>query len=109
VMYLGRPIEQGPRDEVFGRPLHPYTRALQASSPSTDPSKRSRRLMIKGDLPSPINPPSGCAFHPRCPYANERCRAEVPTLQPFKKGSQHHHACHAVEERRLPDLATSSA
>jgi dipeptide transport system ATP-binding protein len=103
VMYLGRPIEQGPRDAVFERPLHPYTRALQASSPSTDPSKRSQRLMIKGELPSPINPPAGCAFHPRCPFANQRCRSEVPQLQPFE-ASQHLHACHAVEERRLPDL-----
>jgi dipeptide transport system ATP-binding protein len=103
VMYLGRPIEQGPRDEVFERPLHPYTRALQASSPSTDPNKRSQRLMIKGELPSPINPPAGCAFHPRCPFANQRCRSEVPELQPFD-GSLHLHACHAVEERRLPDL-----
>ena len=68
-MYLGRPIEQGPRDDVFERPLHPYTRALQASSPSTDPGKRSKRLMIKGELPSPIDPPPGCAFHPRCPFA----------------------------------------
>jgi dipeptide transport system ATP-binding protein len=105
VMYLGRPIEQGPRDDVFERPLHPYTRALQASSPSTDPGKRSQRLAIKGELPSPINPPTGCAFHPRCPYANERCRVEVPALQPFD-GSQHYHACHAVEERRLPDVPT---
>jgi dipeptide transport system ATP-binding protein len=104
VMYLGRPIEQGPRDDVFERPLHPYTRALQASSPSTDPGKRSQRLMIKGELPSPIDPPQGCAFHPRCPYANQRCRTEFPKLQPFRRGSAHYHACHAVEERRLPDL-----
>jgi dipeptide transport system ATP-binding protein len=104
VMYLGRPIEQGPRADVFDRPLHPYTRALQASSPSTDPGKRSRRMLIKGELPSPINPPSGCPFHPRCPFANERCRVKVPALQPFFAGSPHHHACHAVEERRLPDL-----
>jgi len=108
VMYLGRPIEQGPRDEVFERPLHPYTRALQASSPSTDPNKRSQRLMIKGELPSPINPPAGCAFHPRCPFANQRCRSEVPELQPFD-GSLHLHACHAVEERRLPDLPETVA
>ncbi|MGH6920319.1 MAG: oligopeptide/dipeptide ABC transporter ATP-binding protein, partial [Geminicoccaceae bacterium] len=109
VMYLGRPIEQGPRDDVFGRPLHPYTRALQASSPSTDPQRRSQRLMIKGELPSPIDPPQGCAFHPRCPYANERCRTEFPQLQPLKTGSRHYHACHAVEERRLPDLDKASA
>ena len=109
VMYLGRPIEQGPREEVFERPLHPYTRALQASSPSTDPGKRSRRLMIKGELPSPIDPPPACAFHPRCPFANERCRTEFPKLQPFKRGSPHYHACHAVEERRLPDLEKTPA
>ena len=99
VMYLGRPIEQGPRDLLFSEPLHPYTRALQASSPSTDPKKRSRRLTIKGELPSPLDPPEGCAFHPRCPLANERCRSESPKLQPFRNTS-HFHACHAVEENR---------
>jgi dipeptide transport system ATP-binding protein len=95
VMYLGRPIEQGPRDDIFARPLHPYTRALQASSPSTDPQKHSKRMLIKGELPSPLDPPTGCAFHPRCPFVNQRCRDEVPALQPFE-GSQHYHACHAV-------------
>jgi dipeptide transport system ATP-binding protein len=107
VMYLGRPIEQGPRDDIFARPLHPYTRARQASSPSTDPTRRSQRLAIKGELPSPIDPPPGCAFHPRCPFANQRCRDETPELQPFE-GSQHFHACHAVEERRLPELPGTS-
>ncbi len=100
VMYLGRPIEQGPRDLLFGQPLHPYTQALQASSPSTDPKKRSRRLSIKGELPSPLEPPDGCAFHPRCPLANDRCRTELPKLQPHNN-SLHHHACHAVEEGRV--------
>jgi dipeptide transport system ATP-binding protein len=88
---------------VFDTPLHPYTRALQASSPSTDPRHRSRRLAIKGELPSPLAPPPGCAFHPRCPFANERCRTEVPKLQ-FYPGRYHLHACHAVEEGRLPNL-----
>jgi dipeptide transport system ATP-binding protein len=106
VMYLGRPIEQGPRDDMFARPLHPYTRALQASSPSTDPGKHSQRMLIKGELPSPLDPPTGCAFHPRCPFANQRCHDEVPALQPFEGGT-HYHACHAVEEGRLPDLAAS--
>ncbi|MEZ5935064.1 MAG: dipeptide ABC transporter ATP-binding protein [Alphaproteobacteria bacterium] len=100
VMYLGRPVEQGPRDDLFSRPLHPYTQALQASSPSTDPTRRSKRLAIKGELPSPLNPPKGCAFHPRCPFANDRCANETPKLQPFE-GSAHLHACHAVEEGRL--------
>jgi dipeptide transport system ATP-binding protein len=103
VMYLGRPIEQGPRDAIFDRALHPYTRALQASSPSTDPERRSQRLLIKGELPSPLDPPPGCPFHPRCPFADARCRTEVPKLQPYD-GAGHRHACHAVEERRLPDL-----
>ncbi|MGI9500091.1 MAG: dipeptide ABC transporter ATP-binding protein [Geminicoccaceae bacterium] len=100
VMYLGQPVEQGPRDQLFSRPLHPYTRALQASSPSTDPKKRSQRLAITGELPSPLDPPTGCAFHPRCPFANDRCSSETPELQPFENGS-HLHACHAVEEGRL--------
>ncbi|MDX1539868.1 MAG: dipeptide ABC transporter ATP-binding protein [Geminicoccaceae bacterium] len=103
VMYLGRPIEQGSKDQVFEHPLHPYTRALQASSPSTDPRKRSKRLAVKGELPSPLDPPDGCAFHPRCPFANERCRIEVPKLQPYP-GTSHLHACHGVEEGRIPDL-----
>jgi dipeptide transport system ATP-binding protein len=100
VMYLGRPIEQGPRDDLFANPLHPYTRALQASSPSTDPKRRSRRIAIKGELPSPLAPPTGCNFHPRCPFANDRCRQEVPKLQPHE-GSAHLHACHGIEEGRI--------
>jgi dipeptide transport system ATP-binding protein len=106
VMYLGRPIEHGSRTDVFATPLHPYTRALQASSPSTDPQRRSRRLSIRGELPSPIDPPPGCAFHPRCPFADQRCRTEVPRLQRYR-GTAHLHACHAVEEGRLPDLPGS--
>jgi dipeptide transport system ATP-binding protein len=107
VMYLGRPIEYGSRAAIFERPLHPYTRALQASSPSTDPKRRSKRLAIRGELPSPLDPPSGCAFHPRCPFADPRCRTEVPKLQPFGS-SAHLHACHAVEEGRVPDLPRPS-
>jgi dipeptide transport system ATP-binding protein len=107
-MYLGRPIEQGARDAVFNEPLHPYTRALQASSPSTDPTRRSKRLAVKGELPSPLAPPPGCAFHPRCPFANQRCRTEVPKLQPYP-GTSHLHACHAVEEGRLPGLPAIAA
>jgi dipeptide transport system ATP-binding protein len=108
VMYLGRTIEHGARDDVFEQALHPYTRALQASSPSTDPKKRSQRLLIKGELPSPLDPPSGCAFHPRCPFADLRCRTEVPKLQPYP-GTSHLHACHAVEEGRLPGLPATRA
>jgi dipeptide transport system ATP-binding protein len=108
VMYLGRPIEQGPRAALFEQPLHPYTRALQASSPSTDPQHRSKRSAITGELPSPLAPPTGCAFHPRCPFADRRCQSEVPQLQPYR-GTSHRHACHAVEEGRLPDLPRAAA
>jgi ABC-type dipeptide/oligopeptide/nickel transport system ATPase component len=65
-------------------------------------------MLIKGELPSPLDPPSGCAFHPRCPFADARCRSEVPQLQPYP-GTAHHHACHAVEEGRLPDLPAAVA
>ena len=86
VMYLGRPIEHGSRQEVFETPLHPYTRALQASSPSTDPRHRSKRLAVKGELPSPLAPPPGCAFHPRCPLpmsaAAPRCPSSSSTPAP---------------------------
>ena len=89
-------------------PLHAYTRALQASSPSPDPRQRSQRLAVTGELPSPLSPPAGCAFHPRCPFANERCRREVPELQAFP-GTRHLHACHGVEEGRIPDLPDAAA
>ncbi len=99
VMYLGRPVEQGSRDAIFERPAHPYTRALLASTPSVDPRHRRERIQLKGELPSPLNPPSGCAFHPRCPFAEERCRRERPELIEVD-GTRV--ACHGVEEGRLP-------
>ncbi len=81
VMYLGRIVEYGPRDGVFRQPKHPYTRALLASTPVLNAAARRERVVLKGELPSPLNPPSGCAFHSRCPYAVERCRVEVPVLE----------------------------
>jgi dipeptide transport system ATP-binding protein len=78
VMYLGRPVEQGPRDVIFAHPRHPYTSALLASTPAVDPAHRRLRTAIKGELPSPLNPPPGCAFHRRCPLARERCARERP-------------------------------
>jgi dipeptide transport system ATP-binding protein len=81
VMYLGRPVEQGSKETVFGNARHPYTQVLLAATPSVDPQARSRRLTVKGELPSPIDPPSGCAFHKRCPFANERCAQERPLLR----------------------------
>ena len=80
VMYLGHVMEQGPKDKVFSRSLHPYTQALLASTPGVG-QRNVQRIVLKGELPSPLNPPSGCVFSSRCPYAVERCRAERPLPQ----------------------------
>ena len=95
VMYLGRIVEYGPRDGVFRQPKHPYTRALLASTPVLDPAARRERAVLKGELPSPLNPPPGCAFHKRCPYAVERCRVEVPVLATLGDAEV---ACHRAPE-----------
>jgi dipeptide transport system ATP-binding protein len=103
VMYLGRAVEHGSRDAIFSSPAHPYTRALLSSTPIADPKRRGERIKLSGELPSPIAPPSGCAFHPRCPYAQERCRKEFP--QSIDTGDRRI-ACHAVEERRMDNVQT---
>ncbi len=81
VMYLGRTVEIGPKTQVFARPLHPYTQALMSATPSLKPKERAQRIRLQGELPSPLNPPSGCAFHPRCPLAQARCGQERPELR----------------------------
>ncbi|HEY5309037.1 MAG TPA: dipeptide ABC transporter ATP-binding protein [Casimicrobiaceae bacterium] len=83
VMYLGKSVEQGSKADVFARPAHPYTRALLASTPSINAGARADRVPLTGELPSPLNPPSGCAFHKRCPYAIARCSNETPALEPL--------------------------
>ncbi|MBT9595746.1 MAG: dipeptide ABC transporter ATP-binding protein [Vitreoscilla sp.] len=93
VMYLGRCVEQGPRDAIFGAPRHPYTRALLSATPTVDPAARRERILLKGELPSPIDRPSGCAFRTRCPLAFERCGRDEPALEP--RGGQQV-ACWAV-------------
>ena len=95
VMYLGRAVEFGPRDKIFSTPQHPYTRALFSATPIADPHKPRRPIRLKGELPSPINPPTGCTFHPRCPLAFDRCRIEEPQMRETLSG---HGACHAVEQ-----------
>jgi dipeptide transport system ATP-binding protein len=94
VMYLGRAVERGPREEIFARPRHPYTRALLSATPVADPARPKERVRLEGELPSPINPPTGCAFHPRCPLAFDRCRVERPELE--RKGGADV-ACFAVD------------
>jgi dipeptide transport system ATP-binding protein len=94
VMYLGRPVEQGAKATIFERPRHPYTRALLASTPSVDPKARSRRSTVRGELPSPIDPPSGCAFHSRCAFAAADCATRRPELRPVDGRLV---ACHYAE------------
>jgi peptide/nickel transport system ATP-binding protein len=91
VMYLGRIVEEAPTEEVFARPNHPYTQALLTAVPSLD-QRRRRFTAIEGEIPSPLSPPEGCTFHPRCPHAMPRCRTEPPTLKPIGPG--HQSACH---------------
>ena len=96
VMYLGRIVEIGDADEVYLRPRHPYTRVLLGAVPVPDPRQRRRLEVVEGDVPTPINPPSGCHFHPRCPHAEERCRVESPALREVGEaaGSSQRMACH---------------
>jgi peptide/nickel transport system ATP-binding protein len=94
VMYLGRIVEQGPAREVVRRPRHPYTRALLSVVPNRDPRQRSAPQILKGETPNPVQVPPGCRFHPRCPIAEDRCRAEDPALRtPAGAAPGHEAAC----------------
>jgi oligopeptide/dipeptide ABC transporter ATP-binding protein len=92
VMYLGKIVEIAPTPTLFAHPLHPYTQALMRAVPSLDPNVRTETVAVEGDLPNPINPPTGCHFHPRCPFAMDICRREYPALRVTETGSQV--ACH---------------
>ncbi len=81
IMYLGRIVELADADTIYRAPRHPYTRALTSAIPEPDPTRNKQRIVLQGDVPSPINPPSGCPFHPRCPHATDRCKVEVPQLR----------------------------
>ena len=102
VMYLGRIVELAPRERIFAQPQHPYTEALMAAAPIAAPKARGARLVIEGDVPSPINPPPGCHFHTRCPYAEARCRVEAPPLQEIAPG--HVVACHLRQPAPLAQV-----
>ncbi|WP_409366614.1 ABC transporter ATP-binding protein [Lysinibacillus sp. 38-6] len=95
VMYLGKVVEIADKHSLFSQPLHPYTKALFSSIPIIDKQHRKERIILKGDIPSPLNPPSGCSFHTRCPFATEQCRTEIPALREIT--DTHQVACHFAE------------
>jgi oligopeptide transport system ATP-binding protein len=92
IMYLGKIVELADRDQIYAEPRHPYTRALLSAVPAIDAATRPERIKLPGEVPSPLNPPSGCSFHPRCPYAKDICKAVEPPLIVGRGG--HSVACH---------------
>jgi oligopeptide/dipeptide ABC transporter ATP-binding protein len=95
VMYVGRFVELAPTERIFFHPLHPYTRALLSAVPTMDTERGFEPIRLTGEIPNPANPPSGCRFHTRCPYAEQRCRKETPSWREAAPG--HHVACHFAE------------
>ena len=98
VMYLGRIVELATSEDLYADTFHPYTKALLSAIPVADLDRQTKRIVLEGDVPSPVNPPSGCPFHPRCPVAVDRCRTDVPELRTYRvNGRDHLGACHLIE------------
>lgn len=102
VMYVGKIVEMAPTDDLLRHPLHPYTEALLSAIPPADPDIHLERIRMQGEVPSPVNPPPGCIFHPRCRYAQDRCKTEVPAIREVAPG--HFAACHFSEELDLKGI-----
>jgi oligopeptide/dipeptide ABC transporter ATP-binding protein len=107
VMYLGKLVEVAEKKEFYEKPLHPYSEALLSAVPVSDPTHKKKRIILKGDVPSPANPPSGCPFHTRCPYAMDVCKRVVPQLLPTPSG--HHVACHLIHPPEKSIAAAKAA
>ena len=107
VMYVGKIAEIGATEEIFARPLHPYTAALLSAVPVADPRVRGKRVILEGEIANPANPPSGCYFHPRCRYATDKCRGEAPPLVEHLPGRRA--ACHYAKELKLPGVVPAAA
>jgi len=102
VMYLGKIVEKGEKKHIFNNPMHPYTHALLSSVPVPDPFRKKTRTILPGEPPNPISPPSGCSFHPRCKYAKDKCKKEIPEF--IQTGEGQHVACHFVKEIKLSKI-----
>ena len=97
-MYLGSMVEKGSKESIFEEPLHPYTKALFSAVPIADPKVKMNRVVLKGDIPSPSNPPTGCKFHTRCHMCTQRCKEEAPVFKEARPG--HFVACHLYDEEK---------
>ena len=107
VMYVGKMVEIAKTDELFRQPKHPYTDALMSAIPMPDPRLRSKRIILEGEIADPANPPSGCYFHPRCAYAQARCKVETPALRPI--GADRMVACHFAEDLDLAGIPAGAS
>jgi peptide/nickel transport system ATP-binding protein len=103
VMYVGKLVEMTSTEELYHGPRHPYTAALMAAVPVADPRVKSGNVELKGEVPSPANPPSGCYFHPRCEFAVDKCRQDAPVFGEI--APNHFVACHRADELKLPGIA----
>jgi peptide/nickel transport system ATP-binding protein len=106
VMYVGKIAEIAPTEELFNEPKHPYTAALMSAVPVPDPRVRSQNITLEGEVPSPANPPTGCYFHPRCPFAIDTCRTQTPILEEITPG--HYVSCHRARELKLAGMGQTT-